>query len=64
MAVHLMVNPPEKGVESAACVDQYLKVHNSVKYGLKERAKLLSDTFNSMKNVTCTEIQGAMYAFP
>lgn len=64
MAVHLMVNPPEKGVESAACVDQYLKEHNSVKYGLKERAKLLSDTFNSMKNVTCTEIQGAMYAFP
>lgn len=64
MAVHLMVNPPQEGVESKACVEQYQREYNAVKQGLKERAKLLSDTFNAMKNVSCTEIQGAMYAFP
>jgi aspartate/methionine/tyrosine aminotransferase len=32
--------------------------------GLKTRAKLLTSTFNSMKNITCTEIEGAMYGFP
>lgn len=31
---------------------------------MKERAKLLTTTFNDMKQITCTEIEGAMYAFP
>lgn len=56
MAVHLMVNPPQVGVESADCVELYQREYNAVKQGLKERAKLLSDTFNAMKNVSCTEI--------
>jgi alanine transaminase len=64
MAVQLMVNPPEKGVESDACVEQYNEEINKAKTGLAERAKLLTETFNAMKNVSCTEIQGAMYAFP
>ena len=32
--------------------------------GLKDTAELLTKVFNSMKNTTCSEIQGAMYAFP
>ena len=32
--------------------------------GLKERARLLTNTFNDMKQVSCTEIEGAMYGFP
>ena len=32
--------------------------------GLVDRAQLLSKTFNEMRNTTCSEIQGAMYAFP
>jgi alanine transaminase len=32
--------------------------------GLKERASLLTHTFNDMNQVTCTEIEGAMYGFP
>ena len=38
--------------------------YNYVFNGLKERAQLLTNTFNDMKQVSCTEIEGAMYAFP
>ena len=31
---------------------------------MKERAELLTRTFNDMKQITCTEIEGAMYGFP
>ena len=37
---------------------------NEIYDGLKQRAKLLSKTFNKMENTTCTEVEGAMYAFP
>jgi len=63
-AVELMINPPKKGRESDACVEQYNKEFGQVMNGLKDRAKLLTTTFNSMKNITCTEIEGAMYGFP
>lgn len=59
-----MVKPPEIGVESDACVQEYLEQLNTVKTGLKERATLCQQTFDAMKNVTCSEIEGAMYAFP
>lgn len=32
--------------------------------GLKERAKLLTETCNKMDNVTCNKIEGSMYGFP
>ena len=63
-AVELMINPPKRGRESDACVDLYNTEYGSVMTGLKERAKLLTSTFNSMKNISCTEIEGAMYGFP
>ena len=31
---------------------------------MKKRAGLLSSTFNGMVNTKCTDIEGAMYAFP
>ena len=31
---------------------------------MKKRAELLSNTFNDMANTNCTDIEGAMYAFP
>lgn len=64
LAVNLMVDPPRRGRESDACVDHYLAQQNEIFSGLKERAKLLEDSLNSMKNVTCTRIEGAMYGFP
>ena len=63
-AVELMINPPKKGRETDACVELYNKEFGHVMNGLKARAKLLTSTFNSMKNITCTEIEGAMYGFP
>ena len=64
VAVDLMVNPPLVGRESAECVDLYQQERNYVLNGLKERATLLTNTFNDMNQVTCTEIEGAMYGFP
>lgn len=59
-----MVDPPKRGVESDKCVDLYEKQIGHVKQGLKKRAKLLEKTFNEMDHISCTEIEGAMYAFP
>lgn len=59
-----MVDPPLRGVESDSTVDKFEMEKNNIFDGLKTRATLLSKTFNEMEHVTCSEIQGAMYAFP
>lgn len=63
-AVELMVNPPKLGQESQATVEQYEQEHAALFSALKAKATLLTSTFNEMKNVSCTEIEGAMYGFP
>lgn len=60
----LLVDPPTKGIESDKTVELYEQEKADIFKGLKERAKLLTKTFNAMQNTTCSEIQGAMYAFP
>ena len=60
----LMVDPPSVGRESPDCLEQYSTERSSVFNGLKERAELLTNYFNDMKQITCTEIEGAMYGFP
>jgi aspartate/methionine/tyrosine aminotransferase len=60
----LLVDPPKRGVESDATVDLYEKEKSDIFKGLSTRADLLTSTFNEMRNTTCSEIQGAMYAFP
>lgn len=64
LAAYLMVAPPQEGVQSSDCVERYLREHGEIFDGLKERADLLTRTFNSMENTQCNEIEGAMYAFP
>ena len=64
VAAYLMVKPPQIGEQSASCVEQYQREYNGIYDGLKERAKLLTQTFNDMENTTCNSIEGAMYAFP
>ena len=59
-----MVDEPHLGRESQECVELYQKERGVILNGMKERAKLLTDTFNDMNQITCTEIEGAMYAFP
>lgn len=38
--------------------------HAALFSALKSKAELLTTTFNDMKNVSCSEIEGAMYGFP
>lgn len=64
VAAQLMVDPPKKGRESDECVEMFEKERNTIFDGMKKRAELLSNTFNSMVNTKCTKIEGAMYAFP
>ena len=59
-----MVDPPKRGVESDQTVDKFERETNQIFEGLKQRAELLTKSLNEMTNVTCSEIQGAMYAFP
>jgi len=59
--VDLMVNPPKKGDES---YESYTKEVDDLYNSLKRRAAKLAEGLNSMTNVSCTRIEGAMYAFP
>lgn len=56
IATALMVDPPKRGVESDETVERYEKETKLIFQGLKDRAELLTETFNQMENVTCSEI--------
>lgn len=50
-----------------ACVSIYVvefQEKTAVLQSLKERAKLVANTLNSMRNIKCNEVTGSMYAFP
>ena len=64
VAAQLMVDPPQEGKVTQECFDQYMLELNGIQNGLKERALLLTKTFNEMTNTSCNDIEGAMYAFP
>ncbi|KAG8226349.1 hypothetical protein J437_LFUL014592 [Ladona fulva] len=57
----VVVNPPQPGEPS---YDQFATEKAAVLKSLALRAKMVADTFNSMKGITCNPVQGAMYAFP
>ena len=59
-----MCDPPKYGEEPVEDVDRYYQERGFVLDGLKKRAKLLEETFNDMEQISCTEIEGAMYGFP
>jgi len=48
-----MVNPPQEGVESSECVEKYFRERNEIMNGLKEKALLLSSSFNEMVQTDC-----------
>ncbi|KAL9253202.1 Glutamate--glyoxylate aminotransferase 2-like protein [Drosera capensis] len=57
----LMVNPPKPGDIS------YLKFKQEsegVLESLKRRARIMTDGFNSCRNIVCNFTEGAMYSFP
>ncbi|CAH0386946.1 unnamed protein product [Bemisia tabaci] len=56
-----VVNPPREGEPS---YKHYKQEKDQILNSLKERAKLVADTFNSIEGMSCQPVQGAMYAFP
>jgi aspartate/methionine/tyrosine aminotransferase len=64
LSTYLMCDPPKEGRESSECVTQYQNERSEIFNGMKERAMLLTDTFNQMDNTSSNRIEGAMYAFP
>lgn len=56
-----VVNPPRDGEPS---FKQFLNEKNAVLGALAQKAKMVTDTFNTMDGVSCNVVQGAMYAFP
>ncbi|KAL6186445.1 hypothetical protein ACLB2K_042565 [Fragaria x ananassa] len=57
----LMVNPPKPGDIS---YDQFARESKGILESLRRRARLMTDGFNSCRNVVCNFTEGAMYSFP
>ncbi|KAG6601528.1 glutamate--glyoxylate aminotransferase 2-like [Cucurbita moschata] len=57
----LMVNPPKPGDIS---YDHYSRESKGILESLRRRARIMTDGFNSCKNVVCNFTEGAMYSFP
>eukprot|EP01017_Pseudomicrothorax_dubius_P004341 TRINITY_DN1084_c0_g1_i1.p1 TRINITY_DN1084_c0_g1~~TRINITY_DN1084_c0_g1_i1.p1 ORF type:complete len:519 (-),score=144.01 TRINITY_DN1084_c0_g1_i1:45-1601(-) len=64
LTTELMVNPPNPETESAEAVQQYQAEKGALLSSLKKRAEIVTTELNSMLNIRCNEVEGAMYAFP
>lgn len=60
-AMSLVTNEPKIGDTS---YDLFVKEKTHVLNTLKEKAKLVADTFNSIPGISCNPVMGAMYTFP
>ena len=56
MMTLMLVDPPREGREDIATVEQYYREKQAIYEGMKQRANLLSTSFNQMVNLECTEI--------
>lgn len=61
VAMDCVVNPPQPGEPS---YDLWKMEKDKVLGDLKYKAKLTTETFNSIEGVRCNEVMGAMYSFP
>lgn len=61
IATGLMVQPPKPG---DASFEGYSKEKNAILQSMQKRAQMLSQGLNSVEGISCTSIDGAMYAFP
>lgn len=57
----LMVQPPREG---ESWYPTFAKEKSAIMDSLKRRARMLSAALNKLEGVSCTSIDGAMYAFP
>ena len=60
----LMINPPNEKENSPEVYQQYKKEKDYLLSSLKNRANIVTQALNLMKNVKTCEVEGAMYAFP
>ncbi|XP_014248318.1 alanine aminotransferase 1 [Cimex lectularius] len=56
-----IVNPPRCSEPS---YEMFMKEKEDVLCSLKDRAKMVQETFNSIEGFSCNTVQGSMYAFP
>lgn len=61
LATGLMVQPPQAGDASFA---SYQQEKDAILSSMQRRAAMLSVALNSVEGMSCTSIDGAMYAFP
>ena len=61
VATGIMVQPPKSGDASYA---QYVSERDAILSSMKRRAASLSVALNKLPGISCTSIDGAMYAFP
>ena len=59
--IDTIVNPPKKGDDS---YELFQEEKTEVLSLLKQKARMVTDVFNSIEGIKCNEVQGAMYAFP
>jgi len=57
----MMVNPPKPGDIS---YDHFVRESKGIIESLRRRARIMTDGFNSCRNVVCNFTEGAMYSFP
>ena len=57
----VVVNPPKQGEPS---YELFIQEKSKVLGELKLKAKMVTETLNSIEGVSCNEVMGAMYAFP
>ena len=61
IAVGLMVNPPQEGDHS---YPTFMEEKETVLSSLRRRAARMTEALNSLEGVSCTAVEGAIYAFP
>ena len=59
----LMLNPPTEEECGKDVTSQFWDEKNGLLRSLKHRPKILYQRLNNMKNITCQEVEGAIYAF-
>jgi hypothetical protein len=61
VAMSCLVNPPKPGSPS---YEQHKEEREKELASLRRRARMVTDGFNSLEDVTCNFTEGAMYSFP
>lgn len=63
LAIDLLVDPPKQEDLEIETWSNYKLEIDHLTESLAKRARMVSDSFNKMKNIECNEVHGAMFAF-